>query len=146
MENSGITAVGGPEQKRFWTLIGGRIEDCESLLDAARREVFEETGIRSVSFGPVVWLEELDLSLRGQPTHVSQQYIVARTSEREITLAHLTEYEPSVVKQVAWFSLADVVSTTEMIYPLLLPLRLPDVIAGKYPPHPLDIAPPTQMS
>jgi 8-oxo-dGTP pyrophosphatase MutT (NUDIX family) len=136
-----IGGIGENYKGRFWTLIGGQIEGGETILKAAAREVFEETGIakENIEFGPVVWFEELDLVLRDGPTHIRHQFIVGRTRESRVTLAHLTEDEPEVVKRLAWFFLEQIVNSTETIYPLLLPSFVPPIIAMEYPEQPLDI-------
>lgn len=43
-------------RKRGWEIPQGRVEECENLVDAARREVAEEAGV-SVEIGPLaaVW-------------------------------------------------------------------------------------------
>lgn len=142
MDDPRMRSVGESYRGRFWTLIGGQIERDETVLQAAAREVFEETGIREadVEFGPVVWFEELDLVMRDGPTRVKQQFVVGRTSASTLTLAHLTEEEPEVVKRIAWFSLEEVRTSAETIYPVLLPLHLPRIIAGDYPEQPLDLS------
>jgi 8-oxo-dGTP pyrophosphatase MutT (NUDIX family) len=141
MDAPTITAIGQEYRGRFWTLIGGEIEANESIRDAAAREIFEETGLtrEDIEFGPEVWWGELDLVLYDIPTHIRQQFIVARTPQSKISLDHLTDAEKAVVKQVAWFSLDRIVDSSEVIYPILLPQYLPDVIAGRYPAEPLEI-------
>jgi len=56
-------AVGKDYKGPFWNMIGGQIEAGESAMEAAIRELFEETGIseRDVQFGPIVWFGEYDL-------------------------------------------------------------------------------------
>ncbi len=141
MDDPEIRSIGSSYGGRFWTLIGGEIEANETLLDAAARALFEETGIGAddVGFGPVVWQGDLDLVLHGAPTHIEQRFIVARTGEKATSLANLTPGEALVVRQLAWFSLPSIVSSAERIYPVLLPDYLPDVIAGQYPQSPILI-------
>ncbi|MFI4951178.1 MAG: NUDIX domain-containing protein, partial [Caulobacterales bacterium] len=38
-----------------WFTVGGGVEPGESVLQAAVREVREETGFTEVDFGPVIW-------------------------------------------------------------------------------------------
>ena len=141
MEDPTITSIGGKYSGRFWILIGGEIEPNETIRDAAEREVFEETGLtkEDVEFGPQVWFGELDLILKGKPTHIRQEFIVARTKRRDISLANLTVDEKKVVTQVSWFSLDRIVNSGEVIHPVLLPKYLPDIISGRYPEAPIEI-------
>ena len=107
MDDPTITSIGEKYAGRFWTLIGGEIEPGETIRDAAVREVFEETGLseEDIEFGPQVWSGKLDLMLKGKPIHIKQEFIVAKTRCRDISLANLTADEKEVIKQVAWFSL-----------------------------------------
>jgi 8-oxo-dGTP pyrophosphatase MutT (NUDIX family) len=141
MDDPTITSVGEESSGPFLTLIGGEIEPNETIREAAEREVFEETGLgkEDVEFGPQVWFGELDLILYGKPTHIRQEFIVARTKQRNISLANLTSYEKEIVKHVSWFSLDRIINGGEVIHPVVLPKYLPDIIAGDYPEEPLEI-------
>lgn len=141
MDDPTITSIGEESRGPFWTLIGGEIESNETIRDAAEREVFEETGLgkEDIEFGPIVWFGELDLTLYGKPTHIRQDFIVARTKRKEISLVNLTSYEKEVVKRVSWFSLDRIINSGEVVHPVVLPNYLPDIIAGKYPEEPLEI-------
>ncbi len=134
-------SVGEEYEGRFWALVGGQIEADETVLDAAIREAFEETGIgkEDIEFGPVVWFGEFDLILGGTLTHMKQEFMVARTSQRDFSLANLADYEARTVKRLEWFSLGRIEKSQEPIYPVLLPDYLPDIIAGKYPDEPFEI-------
>jgi ADP-ribose pyrophosphatase YjhB (NUDIX family) len=48
---------GKPPQAGWWTVPGGRLEPGESLADACRREVREETGLE-VEPGPIIAIAE----------------------------------------------------------------------------------------
>ena len=136
MDDPNIHAVGEQYSGPFWTLIG------ESQLQAAVREVFEDTGLgpHDIELGPVVWIEQLELVLHGCPTRIEQQYIAARTTRTDVTMAHLTQHEPSVVKRLSWFSLDEIAACSDKIYPVGIVDYLPDVIAGKSRVQPLDIS------
>jgi 8-oxo-dGTP pyrophosphatase MutT (NUDIX family) len=141
MDDPSITSVGEESEGPFWTLIGGEIEPHETIREAAQREVFEETGLgkEAVEFGPQVWFGELDLILYGKPTHIRQEFIVARTKRRDVSLENLTNYEKKVAKRVSRFSVDRIVHSGEVVHPVVLPKFLPDFIAGKYPQEPLEI-------
>jgi 8-oxo-dGTP pyrophosphatase MutT (NUDIX family) len=141
MDDPAITAIGGTNSGRFWTLVGGEIERDETIREAAVREVFEETGLTEadVELGPHVWYGELDLMLHGTPTHIRQEFVVARTRRRQVSLANLTDAEKEVVRELSWFSLDRIVNGGEVIHPARLREYLPPVIAGRYPEKPVRI-------
>lgn len=134
-------SIKGEYEGHFWQLIGGQIEGNETVLEAAVREVFEETGIRkeNIKFGPLVWFGEVDLVLHGTPTHIKQQFIVARTKQKTHTLSNLTPSETKVVKHLEWFSFDRIANSAEIIYPVLIVNYLPDILAGRYPKEPFEI-------
>ena len=135
------TSIDGKYHGQFWFTIGGKIEEGESMQEAALREVYEETGIprEKIELGPVVWLGEFDLVLAGTPTRIKQTFIVARTTQNNVSLDHLTPEEKAVIKKTAWFSLEEIKNCPDVIYPVLLPQYLPDILAGNYPEKPLEI-------
>jgi 8-oxo-dGTP pyrophosphatase MutT (NUDIX family) len=141
MDEPTIRSMGVAYSGPFWTLIGGEIEPNETVREAAERELFEETGLtrKDVEFGPHVWFGELDLVLYGSPTHVRQEFLVARTQRKDVSLANLTDAEKKVVTQLSWFSLDRLISGGEVVHPIRLPEYLPDVIAGKFPEEPFTI-------
>jgi len=50
----------------WWELPGGGIHHGESSADAAKREAWEETGIREIEVGPCVWVRETQFTF-GSP-------------------------------------------------------------------------------
>lgn len=140
-EDPKTTTAEGKYHGRFWFPIGGQIEANESIQEAAIREIFEETGIKEkeVELGPIVWFGEFDLVLNGVLTHLKQTFIVAKTKKQNVSLARPDNWEKKCVKEVSWFSLERILSCDEVIYPVLLPEYLPDILSGKYPQKPLEI-------
>jgi len=135
------TAPDGKYHGQFWFTPGGRIEKGESIQEAALRELYEETGITKdeVDLGPVVWYGEFDLILDGILTCLKQTFIVAKTKRNDVSFINLDKWEKDALQKLAWFSFEKIIHSKEIIYPVVLPQYLPDIISGNYPKKPLKI-------
>jgi 8-oxo-dGTP pyrophosphatase MutT (NUDIX family) len=135
------TSIDGKHYGIFWCPIGGGIKPHETIQEAATREIYEETGIKKeeIELGPVVWFGEFDLVLAGTPTHVKEKFIVAKTKQKKIAPAGLTDWEQKVIKKIEWLSLEKIKSCKEVVFPVLLSKYLPDILDEQYPEKPIEI-------
>ncbi len=141
IEDPRTKSIGEKAGRRFWVTVGGRIDPGETLMAAALRELYEESGLikDDVKFGPIVWRRELDLIIYGKPYRLKEKYFVARTKKKKVALTKLSSEETGVVKNLSWFSFDQIVHSQDPIYPELLVKHLPNIIAGKYPQEPVDV-------
>lgn len=141
VEDPNTTSLDKKNHGRFWFPIGGKIEKGESIEDAAIREIFEETGLlkEEIEQGPIVWFGEFDFILKGIMTRQKETFIVARTKQKNVSLTNLDDWEKNVVQKIDWFSLEKIKNSKEVIFPILLPKYLPDIISRKYPKKPMKI-------
>lgn len=141
VDDPGTHSVNEKYAGSFWVTIGGKQEGNETAIQTAQRELTEETGLRinDVSFGPVIWLRELDLVLYTKAVHLNEQYILAHTNINEVSPTNLSKYESNIVKELRWFTAEDIARSKDTIYPLGLNKLISDVLAKKIPREPIKI-------
>lgn len=142
IEGLDICEADGTKHHRLWCTIGGGIDEGEIIEQAVMREIYEETGITAehVKLGPTVWHYNVDLIFKGVPTQVYETYTIAKTTVQDVVLHNPTEIEKLVVKELKWWSLAELRQTAEIVFPIGLAKHLPDIITGDYPVSPIDIS------
>jgi len=67
---------------RFWFPPGGGIEPDETPEDAARREVYEETGLADFDLGPHIWNRRHLFWFDGLHTDIREVWFLARVPQR----------------------------------------------------------------
>src|SRR3569623_3111651 len=86
----------------FWCTPGGAVDPGESYEQAARRELFEETGIVADP-GPQVLRREVEfLTLGGVEVSGDERYILVRKQAREIDVGGHTELERREMQRRRW--------------------------------------------
>lgn len=114
----------------FWSTPGGGLMPGERFADAAKRELWEETGITEAVFGPVVIEREKLMHIDGVPIYFREQYFVAHTLVTEICLGNQEEMERSDYRAHRWWSLAELQTTAEVIFPQELAERVRAILDG----------------
>jgi 8-oxo-dGTP pyrophosphatase MutT (NUDIX family) len=113
----------------LWATLGGRIEPWERVLQAARRELAEETGIVDARLGPVVWYGEQILDIAGRPWHLRESFVLARCATTAVTDAGWTPEERQAIAELRWWSLADLdAANPSAVMPPRLAAHLRDLL------------------
>jgi 8-oxo-dGTP pyrophosphatase MutT (NUDIX family) len=102
----------------FWIVPGGGAHRGESNEDAARRELYEETGAALGDLGPVVWARRADFFFDGRAFHQREVFYVVRTENFPVRATGLTEEEDRFITSWRWWPLADLAATKEVLYPV----------------------------
>ncbi len=119
-----------PSAPGAWFTVGGGIEPGESLMEAAAREVMEETGFTDVLFGEVVWSGEVMLKDRKQrPVLCKDTFILARCAGGEVSRAGWQALEHEFVDDIRWWTLDALAASSEPVWPPDLPERLARILA-----------------
>jgi 8-oxo-dGTP pyrophosphatase MutT (NUDIX family) len=101
----------------YWILPGGGAHAGEGLEQAARREVYEETGARLGELGPVVWERHVSFPFDGRQFEQDESIFVVRTRRFDVRAKALTDLEVRSTTGSRWWSADELAFTTEAVYP-----------------------------
>lgn len=125
---------------RFWITPGGGLDSGETWEDSARRELWEETGLRNIELGPWVWSRQKHRVHFGELTPGQEErYFLVRVSGAVISNANQFDYEREVYTDVRWWSVDAIRASSETFYPEGLADLLEPLIAGALPAEPVAL-------
>ena len=122
------------------------MEGEEELADAARREVAEETGITGIELGPLVARRSSAFSFDGRSFDQDEWYYLARTGTTALDASGQTELELRTVDELRWWTLPELLASTETVYPEGLGSLLASLLAAGPPDRPVRLPCPTPWS
>ena len=102
----------------YWATPGGALEAGESFADAARRELFEETGILRNAVGQAVAEREFVFQLHdGEYVVAEERFFVVRVAGQSLSRNHWTPIEIEVMTDHRWWSVEELTCTNEKVFP-----------------------------
>jgi 8-oxo-dGTP pyrophosphatase MutT (NUDIX family) len=101
----------------WWFTPGGGVDPDESLEQAARRELAEETGIHDLDLGPCVWTRLAQFTFEGIEFEQREWFFLARTTQRTVDTSGFVDYEQRSLTEHRWWSLAELRRSDEVVWP-----------------------------
>uniref|UniRef100_A0A2A4Z3H6 Nudix hydrolase domain-containing protein n=1 Tax=OCS116 cluster bacterium TaxID=2030921 RepID=A0A2A4Z3H6_9PROT len=128
-----------------WEVIGGGIDKGETLLQAAMREAYEESGLTAddLNVGPIIWQGQNEVVYNGEHLAAHHTYMLAHLTREiaadDIIPQGLTEEELGFMVGFKWWSADELKITKENIIPSALRREFPKIIKGVIPNPPLTL-------
>lgn len=113
-----VYADGSLAGTAFWATPGGGCDPGETYEDAARRELFEETGLSVVDPGPQVARRVVEFCLPdGRMANVDQRFFLLRVEPFALSAIGWTEDERQVLTEHRWWSADEIRASREAVWP-----------------------------
>jgi len=108
-----------PDAGTWWNTMGGGIDPGESPVQAAVRELVEETGLQVPAdlLGEVVHERLTEFPFGGERYRQSEHYFLLRTDAFEAAPTAHSDLELVAVLGMRWWTLDELRATSERVYP-----------------------------
>ncbi len=114
----------------YWVTPGGGLDPGETPAQGASRELFEETGLRvnPAELGEPVFRNVIEFSFDRRSYRQEQDFFLLRVPSWEVDTSNFDDTERIAVDGHRWWSVAELESTPECIYPEVLPSLLRSLV------------------
>ncbi|WP_103354622.1 NUDIX hydrolase [Amycolatopsis sp. CA-128772] len=118
----------------WWNCPGGGQEPGEKLVDTARREIAEATGLVVDEIGRKLWTRESTFTYRGREHHRLDHVYLARTDDTAPRTAtrHTTNERAGLIER-RWWCGSDLADCRDKLLPAQLPDLLRALLDDRFP-------------
>lgn len=104
--------------RTFWATPGGGLNDGENFEQAARRELWEETGHVVQDAGPQVGAREFPMQLPdGSYVVTDERFFLLRVHSDAVSRQGWTPSENRFISDLRWWTLNELSTTSETVFP-----------------------------
>jgi len=126
-------------ERPFWITPGGGLHPGETEAEAARREVWEETGLEGVELGPCVWVRKHVFAWQGTWLEQRESYFYARVPRFEVDTSNHEELERQFLTGHRWWTLDEMAASAERFVPGNFVALARPLAEGLLPPEPIVV-------
>jgi len=110
----------------FWATVGGELKSGEGYVEAAERELYEETGLIQNVGEMIRERDDVYAVARSVPARWLEQYfLVEWPANRDVFAAEWTDEEKSTIQKWKWWSLDELLDNDPTLFK---PEWLPDLL------------------
>ncbi|HTR84896.1 MAG TPA: NUDIX domain-containing protein [Reyranella sp.] len=124
----------------FWVMIGGMVDPGEDYTEAAVREAREETGMSVAGEVRWVWKRQRVMQWRERKVQHIERFFLARTASTAVDTSGLDEREKSWTLDHRWWSIDEIIASSERFEPKDLGRYLKALLHDGPPAEPLVIS------
>jgi len=140
VHNPAVYNPADPFHDPFWVMIGGMVDPGEEYAQAAVREAGEETGMTVSGDVRWVWKRERVMQWRERRVMHLERFFLARTLSTTVDTSGLDEREKSWTMDHRWWSVDEIIDSSERFEPIDLGQRLKALLRDGPPAEPMTIS------